>query len=232
MKIKILYVEDEPFLGKIVKETLELKGFAVNWVTDGNEVMRQFTVDKPDVVVLDVMLPGKDGFAVGKDLRTKDQHIPIIFLTAKSQLDDLAQGFASGGTDYLRKPFSVEELVMRIQNQLNLIHGIRINQPLQEKGEEIAIKEYIFYPGRYELVYRGKVMKLSHRESQIMGMLATQQNKTIDRKDLLIEVWGDDSFFNSRNLDVYIRKLREYLCEDEGIQIITLKGKGYHFSVT
>ncbi|MES2627977.1 MAG: response regulator transcription factor [Bacteroidota bacterium] len=231
MKTKILYVEDEPFLGKIVKETLELRGFDVNWVEDGTLVLQQCSEYQPEVCVLDVMLPGIDGFTLGTELRKTYPRMPIIFLTAKTQTEDLVQGFASGGTDYLKKPFSVEELILRVNNQLNLISNTNLNASLQQKGDEIAIRGYTFLPGRYELHYKDRVIKLSHRESQVFGILATHQNKTVDRKELLLEVWGDDSFFNSRNLDVYIRKLREYLGEDSAIEIITLKGKGYHFVV-
>lgn len=231
MKTKVLYVEDEPFLGKIVKETLELRGFDVCWVEDGKQVLATCASYQPAIAVLDVMLPGIDGFTLGIELRKLYPRMPIIFLTAKAQTEDLVQGFASGGTDYLKKPFSVEELILRINNQLNLILNSRLNAPLQEKSDEIKIRGYKFLPGRYELQFGDSTVKLSHRESQVLGMLATHQNKTVDRKDLLMEVWGDDSFFNSRNLDVYIRKLREYLSEDPAIEIITLKGKGYHFVV-
>lgn len=231
MKTKILYVEDEPFLGKIVKETLELRGFEVLWIENGKEVLHAAKEYQAHVCVLDVMLPGIDGFTLGVELRKLYTRLPIIFLTAKAQMEDLQQGFASGGTDYLRKPFSVEELILRINNQLHLINNAQLHAPLQEKSEEIKIRGFRFLPGRYELHFGDKVSKLSHRESQVLGMLATHQNKTLDRKDLLMEVWGDDSFFNSRNLDVYIRKLREYLGDDPAIEIITLKGKGYHFVV-
>ncbi len=231
MKTKILYVEDEPFLGKIVKETLELRGFDVLWKEHGGEVAEACAQYKPDVCVLDVMLPGIDGFTIGSGLRTTYPRLPIIYLTAKAQTEDLVQGFASGGTDYLKKPFSVEELILRVNNQLNLVHNTNLNASIQEKGDEIKIRGYRFLPGRYELQFNEKSIKLSHRESQVLSMLATHQNKTVDRKELLLEVWGDDSFFNSRNLDVYIRKLREYLSDDPAIEIITLKGKGYHFVV-
>ncbi len=231
MKVKVLYVEDEPFLGKIVKETLELRGFEITWVEHGNEVLQAFQQFSPDICVFDVMLPGTDGFTLGAAVRKQNAHIPIIFLTAKAQTEDLVQGFSSGGTDYLKKPFSVEELILRINNQLNLLNHSKKLTSNNEKAEEIKIRNYRFLPGRYELVFGSRVVKLSHRESQVLTMLAQNQNQMVDRKELLLEVWGDDSFFNSRNLDVYIRKLREYLSDDPAIEIITLKGKGYHFVV-
>ncbi len=227
--VRILYVEDEPFLGKIVKETLELKGYEVKWVDNGSEVLPAYDQMQPDVCVLDVMLPGVDGFSLGTAIRKKNERVPIIYLTAKAQTEDLSKGFSSGGTDYLKKPFSVEELVLRINNQMHLLRSNKVTP--NERLEEVTIRNFKFLPGRYELVLDSKTVKLSHRESQVLSMLANNQNGTVDRKDLLLEVWGDDSFFNSRNLDVYIRKLRELLAEDPAIEIITLKGKGYHFSV-
>jgi DNA-binding response OmpR family regulator len=229
MKKKILYVEDEPFLGKIVKESLELKGYDVLWKEDGKTVLTALQAYQPDICVLDVMLPHVDGFTLGTEIRKLHPRLPVIFLTAKTQTEDLVKGFASGGTDYLRKPFSVEELVLRINNQLALAEGLSaVSVP---GTDEVVLRDFRFLPGRFELVRGSKVIKLSNRESQVLAMLVSHQNKTVDRRELLLEVWGDDSFFNSRTLDVYIRKLREYLAEDPAIEIITLKGKGYHFVV-
>ena len=229
MGVKVLYVEDEPFLGKIVSESLESKGFEVKHIADGGKVMEAFTIFTPDICVLDVMLPNVDGFTLGTNIKQDYPQLPIIYLTAKTQTEDLEKGFHSGGTDYLKKPFSVEELTMRINNQMRLFKGgAQVNAT---GDEEITIGKYQFIPNRLELSMGGEVAKLSHRESQVISFLANNQNRTIDRKELLLAVWGDDSFFNSRNLDVYIRKLRKYLENDPAIQIITLKGKGYHFVV-
>ena len=228
MKTKILYVEDEPFLGKVVKETLEFRGFDVMLRTDGNEMTDILNSFSPDVCVLDVMLPGTDGFTLGKSIRDLYPRIPIIFLTAKSQTEDLIKGFESGGTDYIKKPFSVEELMVRIQNQL------RINSPgtlVNAVQDKIKLGSLVFFPGKYELHSADKVIILSNREAQILDILVAAQNQVVDRKILLKKVWGDDSFFNSRNLDVYIRKLREHLSADPQLKIITLKGTGYNFIV-
>ncbi|MBI3219500.1 MAG: response regulator transcription factor [Bacteroidetes bacterium] len=226
MKTKILYVEDEPFLGKIVKESLESRQFDVRMVSDGKEVMSIFAEIKPNIAVLDVMLPGKDGYTLAKEIRQLDPNLPIIFVTAKTQTEDLIKGFEVGGNDYLRKPFSMEELIVRVNNLLQLTQ----KQQASPK-ENIAIGQFEFAPQRYELRKGDSIRKLSHREAILLQILAENQNNNIDRKTILMRVWGDDSFFNSRNLDVYITKLRDYLKDDSAIEIITIKGIGYRFVV-
>ncbi|HMG14655.1 MAG TPA: response regulator transcription factor [Saprospiraceae bacterium] len=229
MKTKILYIEDEPFLGKIVEETLEHRGFEVLRKKDGAQVMDSFKTFTPDICVLDVMLPHIDGFTIGQEIRSLYHKLPIIFLTAKSQTEDLLKGFESGGTDYIKKPFSMEELIVRINNQINLQQVSINNQSII--NEEYNIGKFLFIPHKYELHTSDSVIKLTHKEAQVLNLLAINQNQIIDRKNLLLKVWGDDTFFNSRTLDVYIRKIRSYLSEDKGIELITLKGKGYHFLV-
>jgi len=225
-KIKILYVEDEPFLGRIVKESLETRGFEVRLVADGKLVQASFEDMEPDICVLDVMLPNKDGYSISKSIREVRSNVPIIFVSAKIQTEDLLKGFESGGNDYLRKPFSMEELIVRINNLLHL------TQKTNSTTKEIAaIGKFIFNSSRYELVFQGVVRKLSNREVLLLQVLIENKNATISRKEILMKVWGDDSFFNSRNLDVYINKLRDYLKGDEAVKIVTLKGVGYHFSV-
>lgn len=225
-KVKILYVEDEPFLGKIVKETLESRDFEVRMVTDGRQVQHSFDEMQPDICVLDIMLPNKDGYAVARSLRQGSHHTPIIFLTAKTQTDDVLKGFEAGGNDYLKKPFSLEELIARINN---LLHFTR--KPTAASQEIIPIGQFEFVPGRYELRLHGDLRKLSSREAMVLQILCENQNATVSRKEVLMHVWGDDSVFNSRNLDVYITKLRDYLRKDPEVEIITIKGVGYHFSV-
>lgn len=227
MNKKILYVEDEINLGRIVSETLETKGFEVLLVKDGAKVMESFKAFTPDVCVLDVMLPHVDGFELGQEIRSRYPAMPIIFLTAKTQTKDVVQGFESGGTDYVRKPFSMDELIARINNQLVLA----TNQSLTRGEEEIKLSRFLFYPQKLELHSPIEIIKLSNREAQVLHLLCEYVNRAIERKTLLMEVWGDDSFFHSRNLDVYIRKLRSYFSSDAGVQIITLKGQGYQFVV-
>lgn len=227
MKKKILYVEDEPSLAKIVSETLETKGFDVMLVQDGAKVMQSFAGFTPDLCILDVMLPHVDGFALGKEIRTRYPDLPILFLTAKTQTRDVLEGFASGGTEYMRKPFSMEELTARIQNQLNL----RMKNLPGDPEEGIPLGQFIFYPGKLTLERNEAVIRITNREAEILRVFARNINRQVDRRALLLEVWGDDSLFHSRNLDVYIRKLREYFSGDSGIEIITLKGRGYRISV-
>lgn len=230
MKHKILYVEDEPFLGKIVKDTLESQNFEVVLIDDGALVMGAFKKFMPDICVLDIMLPNVDGLSLGKQIKNLYPSLPIIFLTAKIGTDDLVKGFESGGTDYIKKPFSVKELIVRINNQLQLL---KVNGSIKNNGQadRIILGNIHFLPSKFELISDGNHIKLSSRESQILNILAAHKNNTVERKSLLISVWGDDSYFNSRNLDVYIRKLREYLALDERIELLTLKGVGYHFIV-
>ncbi|MBL0742084.1 response regulator transcription factor [Chryseolinea lacunae] len=229
-KTKILYVEDEPFLGRIVKESLESRDFEVVMVTDGNDVDAAFKMTQPDLCVLDIMLPTKDGYTLAKEIRVLAPGIPIIFVTAKVQTEDLLKGFEAGGNDYLRKPFSMEELIVRINNLLHLTQSQKPTHT-STSPESIAIGHFEFLPLRYELRVNDKARQLSHRESTLLQMLIDNKNATVLRKDILLKLWGDDSFFNSRNLDVYITKLRDYLKEDPAIKIITIKGIGYHFSV-
>lgn len=224
-KIKILYVEDEPFLGRIVKESLEVRDFEVRMVNDGKLVLPAFHEVQPDICVLDIMLPNRDGYSIAHDIRKENASVPIIFVTAKTQTEDLLKGFDVGGNDYLRKPFSMEELIVRVNNLLQLTRK-------NSSGKEtVRLGAFEFVPQRYELRLRGNARKLSAREAMLLQLLAENQNATVSRKDLLMKVWGDDSFFNSRNMDVYITKLRDYLREDPTVQIITIKGVGYHFAV-
>ena len=232
MKTKILYVEDEPFLGRIVKESLESREFEVNMATDGNQAITLFGKIKPDICVLDVMLPQKDGYAIAKEIRKSDPTIPIIFVTAKTQTEDLLKGFESGGNDYLRKPFSMEELIVRVNNLIKIAN----NGKAKARTENFKIGIFDFSTIRYELSCNSlpgsggrAVKKLSHREASLLQMLCEHRNATLLRKDILMKLWGDDSFFNSRNLDVYITKLRDYLKEDPKVEIITIKGVGYQF---
>lgn len=229
MKIKILYIEDENHLARIVSETLELNGYEVLHRTEGTRILDSIKSFDPDICVFDVMLPHIDGFSLGITVRNIYPKLPIIFLTAKGQTQDVVEGFSSGGTDYLKKPFSMDELMVRIVNQIKLVKNASAGVPVSNK--DIELGRIIYSPLRLELRRSDKVIKLSNREVEVLNVLCAHQNQTVDRKKLLQLVWGDDSFFNSRNLDVYISRLREYFGTDSGLEIITLKGKGYHFAV-
>ncbi len=236
--LKILYVEDEPFLGKIVKESLESRQFQVEMIADGQLVMATFERFSPDVCVLDVMLPNVDGFTLGKNIREKSPLMPILFLTAKTQTQDVLQGFESGGNDYIRKPFSMEELIVRIQNLAHLANLKVTNLASKTEMpvfESIAIGDFTFLPHRYEIKYGDIIRKLSHREAELLKILNENRHFVVNRKDILLKIWGDDSFFNSRTLDVYITKLRDYFknsnATTQSVEIVTIKGVGYIFRV-
>lgn len=226
MSIKILYVEDEIFLGKIVKETLEGRGFLVTMEADGANVLRLFKKIQPDICILDIMLPNKNGFELATEIRKENRSIPLIFLTAKTQTEDVIKGFRSGGNDFIRKPFSMEELIVRIENVLRLnqteVADLSNSDTLQFGNYRLNVKHQT-------LVSDNTVKKLSYRETELLKFLWQNRNNLIDRKKLLHAIWGNDSFFNSRNLDVYITKLRGYLKEDVSIEILTIKGVGYRF---
>ena len=224
-KTKVLYVEDELFLGKIVKESLESRDFEVTMEGDGGKATELLKKIQPDICVLDIMLPNKDGFTIADEIRALDEEVPIIFLTAKTQTEDVVKGFSLGGNDYIRKPFSMEELIVRIQNLL------KNKQDGSQKisGGTATIGKYNFQLNRQLLSYGKEERKLSYRESELLKVLYENRSTIIDRKDILNLLWGNDSFFNSRNLDVYITKLRSYLKEDSSLEIITIKGVGYRF---
>jgi DNA-binding response OmpR family regulator len=222
-KTKILYVEDETFLAKIVSETLETRGYDVVLEEDGGKAVQRFVEASPDVCVLDIMLPNKDGFAIADEIREKNTDVPIIFLSAKSQTSDVVSGFKLGANDYIRKPFSIEELIVRIENVL------RHKTTTPEGQEEAKIGEYTFNIRRQTLTHPAESRKLSYRESELLRLLYEARDKIVERSEILTLLWGSDSFFNSRTLDVYITKLRGYLKHDPAIEIITIKGIGYRF---
>jgi DNA-binding response OmpR family regulator len=226
-EVKVLYVEDELFLARIVKESLESRGFKVYMESDGAKVLTAFRKVQPDICVLDVMLPNKDGFELAEEIRKMDSGIPILFLTAKTQTEDLVKGFSLGGNDYIRKPFSMEELIVRINNAMR--H--KADEPVKLNGDSVQIGKYVFQLNRQILQIGDEEKKLSYRESELLKVLVSQKNNIVDRKDILNLLWGSDSFFNSRTLDVYITKLRSYLKGDLSIEIITIKGIGYRMVV-
>ena len=227
--IKIFYVEDEPFLAKIVKETLEKNSFEVFHHDSGSTASEQFEPDTYDCCILDIMLPGMNGYDLAKSIRQKSPNIPILFLTAKDQTEDLVKGFRSGGNDYIKKPFSIEELIIRVENLLSLT---QYSIESSSSGSAIRIGEnFEFHPNKQLLSFKNEDERLSYKESQLLSILCDNLNQPTERKEILMAIWQDDSFYNSRNLDVYITKLRGYLKKDSSIELITLKGVGYRLSV-
>jgi DNA-binding response OmpR family regulator len=227
-KIKVYYIEDELSLGKIVSDTLEKQGYEVKWESNGARVISGLENYNPEICVLDIMLPNVDGYTICRTLRSRFPLLPVIFLTAKTDTPSLVKGFESGGTDYIKKPFSIEELIIRIENQLKLVKTRMDNQT---ETDLLMIGSFRFDTLRYELQSPSGNIKLSNRDMQLLKMLYANRNRITVRKDLLMTIWGDDSYFNSRNLDVYIRKLRHTFSTDKSIEIITLKGNGYLFIV-
>jgi DNA-binding response OmpR family regulator len=227
MGIKVLYVEDELFLAKIVKESLQSRGYEVWLENDGAKVLQLFNKCKPDVCVLDIMLPNKDGFEIAEEIRALDKLVPILFLTAKTQTADVVKGFTIGGNDYIKKPFSMEELIVRLNNALK-IHSSGI---AKLNGEAVSMGKYQFLPNRQLLCLEKDEKKLSYRETALLNLLYESRDGILERRTILQSLWGNDSFFNSRNLDVYITKLRSYLKDDSKLEIMTIKGIGYRFVI-
>ncbi|MBL4745340.1 MAG: response regulator transcription factor [Flavobacteriaceae bacterium] len=216
--IKILLAEDEPSLGQIIKESLETRNFKVDLCINGQLALDQYHRNLPDILVLDVMMPLKDGFTVAKEIRKIDAQIPIIFLTAKSQVKDVVHGFNIGGNDYLKKPFSMEELIVRIQALLT-------RKPSIEKTLQLG--EYQFDNTKQTLTYNHISQELTHRESDLLYHLYQSKNKVLERGYILNKLWGNDDFFNARSMDVFISKLRKKLQKDEKIKILNIRGVGY-----
>ena len=219
-KIKLILAEDEPALALIIKESLETRNFEVLHCKDGEEALAAYTKSKVEILILDVMMPKKDGFSVAKDVRKIDKKIPIIFLTAKSQTQDVVEGFTSGGNDYLKKPFSMEELIVRIHALLG-----RINPDKAE--EKIEIGNYTFDFTKQTLHLDELIINLTHREAELLSLLIENKNEILDRSIVLKKIWGTDDFFNGRSMDVFITKLRKKLNLDPNIQIINVRGQGY-----
>lgn len=227
-KISVLLVEDEQSLAMILRDTLNAQGFNISVAADGEEGLRLFTEHKPDVLVADVMMPKMDGFEMVRRLRQHDKHTPVLFLTARSATDDVVHGFDLGANDYLRKPFAIQELIVRLRN----LAGMAVQDSLDGKDETAAphvetIGTYLFNPTTQMLTYQGRDAELSHRESEILRRLCANRNGVVETKGILIDLWGDDTFFNSRSLQVFITKLRHRLNKDEHVRIVNVRGIGY-----
>lgn len=223
--IKLLLAEDEAALGQIIKESLETRDFEVIFCEDGVKAMEKYQSEAPEVLVLDVMMPKKDGFTLAKEIRAIDDTIPIIFLTAKSQTADIVEGFSIGGNDYLKKPFSMEELIVRIHNLLN-------RAKVQKQSSLITLGNFTFDFPKQTLKYEtDDAVQLTHREAHLLFHLIKNKNKVLDRSLILNKLWGTDDFFSARSMDVFITKLRKKLKQDEQIQIINVRGYGYKLTI-
>lgn len=220
-KIHVLLVEDEKTLSMIIKDTLEEQGFDISTAFNGEEGLRMFYAKRPEVVVADVMMPRMDGFEMVRRIRQTDQQTPVLFLTARSGINDVVEGFELGANDYLKKPFSMQELIIRIKA---LLHKAFVNK---EQTSLFELGNYLFNAVSQQLTYAGISQELSHRESEILRRLCEHRNEVVSTQSILLELWGDDSFFNSRSLHVFITKLRHKLSKDESIRIVNVRGIGY-----
>jgi len=219
--LKILLAEDEPSLGQIIKESLETRDFEVLLCKDGKEAYQVYKTENPVLLVLDVMMPKKDGFTLAKEIRAENSTIPILFLTAKSQTSDVVEGFTIGGNDYLKKPFSMEELIVRIKALLNR------NTTETNSNEPINIGGFIFNLKKQTLKHQETIQNLTHREANLLYYLIKDKDQVLERSFILKKLWGNDDFFNARSMDVFITKLRKKLKKDPSIQIINVRGFGY-----
>ena len=219
--ITILLAEDEPALGMIIKESLETRNFKVLLCDNGEKALEVYKTKQPELLVLDVMMPKKDGFTLAKEIRALDDTVPIIFLTAKSQTRDVVEGFTVGGNDYLKKPFSMEELIVRINNLLN-------RAQLQKTSDILQLGDYTFDFPKQTLQFKDESsIQLTHREAHLLFHLIKNKNQVLDRSLILNKLWGNDDFFNARSMDVFITKLRKKLSDDKNIQILNVRGFGY-----
>jgi DNA-binding response OmpR family regulator len=222
----ILLIEDELALAEIVSETLEAKGYTIVHAKNLKLAKQTYENRKPCLIIVDVMLPDGDGFSFVKSLRKENNCIPIIFLTSKSHPQDVVNGFEVGGNDYLKKPFSIAELDVRIKAQLNKNHLVETN-----KSQQQNIGQYIFKYPLGVLLFNKKSIQLTSRETEILYLLLKHKNTFISRDEILNKIWGDSNYFAGRSLDVFISKLRKYLKQDESLAIKNVRGFGYKFIV-
>jgi DNA-binding response OmpR family regulator len=220
-KNKILLVEDDPNLGALIKEFLEIKDYNVILATDGEQGWEAYTKDIFDLLILDIMLPKKDGFSLARDIRKEDEDTPLIFLTAKSLQIDKIEGLKIGADDYITKPFSMEELLLRIASILK-----RTNR-LDSIDLIVNLGKYKYDSAKHTLQIGTKMIKLTSKENKLLSLLISRNGEVLKRSEALLKIWKSDSYFNSRSMDVYISKLRQYLKEDKTIEIINIHSEGF-----
>ena len=225
-KVKILLCEDDENLGMLLREYLQVKGYDTDLMTDGEAGYNAFRKNDYDVCIFDVMMPKKDGFTLAKEIRAINTELPIIFLTAKNLKEDIIEGFKIGGDDYLTKPFSMEELLFRIEAILR-----RVKSKKMKDKTFYTLGIFTFDAQKQILSVDGKQTKLTTKESELLGLLCANMNDILERNYALKTIWIDDNYFNARSMDVYITKLRKLLREDPSVQIINIHGKGYKLIV-
>ena len=225
-KLKILLCEDDENLGMLLREYLQAKGYQAVLCQDGEVGYRKFAKGKFDIAVLDVMMPKKDGFTLAQEIRQANTEIPIIFLTARALKDDILEGFKIGADDYITKPFSMEELVLRIEAILRRVHGKKAKD-----ATVFRIGRFVFDAQKQLLTIGEKQTKLTTKENELLALLCAHSNEILQRDFALKTIWIDDNYFNARSMDVYITKLRKHLKDDDQIEIINIHGKGYKLIV-
>ncbi len=221
-KANVLLAEDDENLGVLLREYLKAKGYETDLYPDGDAAFKGFQSKTYDICILDVMMPKKDGFTLAKEIRQLNTSIPIIFLTAKSMKEDLVEGFSSGADDYMTKPFSIEELLLRVEAVLRRTRGDNVTNQ-----DVFSIGIYTFNATKQTLTSGDSEQKLTAKESELLKYLCFNRNGILDRNFALRTIWNDDSYFNARSMDVYITKLRKYMKDDSSIQIINVRGKGF-----
>lgn len=226
-KIRILLAEDDENLGLLLKEYLQAKNYETDLLPDGEKAFKSFQKNFYDLCILDVMMPIKDGFTVAKEIRVINKEIPIIFLTAKSIKDDILQGFRLGADDYITKPFSMEELLFRIEA---ILRRTKADSKLTAQNN-YTLGKYTFDFQKQTLASADDTHKLTTKESELLKLLCDNMNEVLDRNYALKAIWTDDSYFNARSMDVYITKLRKYLKDEPSIEIINVHGKGFKLIV-
>jgi len=226
IKTRVLLAEDDENLGNLLKEYLKARNFEAELCTDGEKALKNLQRNQYDICILDVMMPNMDGFTVAREIRRLNNDIPIIFLTAKSMKDDVLEGFSSGADDYLTKPFSMEELIFRIEA---ILRRTQNRNNMEQKVFQLA--GYIFDSEKQTLTYNDRVQKLTTKESELLRLLCLHKNSVLERNFALKAIWSDDNYYNARSMDVYITKLRKYLKEEPAIQILNIHGKGFKLIV-
>jgi DNA-binding response OmpR family regulator len=222
-QVKILLAEDDANLGLLLKEYLVAKSYATTLCEDGDKAYDEFLKNPYDICIFDIMMPHRDGFTLAKDIRLINSEIPIIFLTAKSMKEDVLEGFKLGADDYMTKPFSMEELIVRIEAVLRRTTGLKQENP----QEEFKLGKYTFDSRKQHLIDGENSIKLTTKESELLKLLCNNVNKVLERNLALKTIWADDNYFNARSMDVYITKLRKHLKDEPSIEIINVHGKGY-----
>ena len=224
MNKKILLVDDEPDILELIGYNLRQEGYDVFTAENGKQGIDMARSVNPDLIILDVMMPVKDGYQVAEEIRGLNRHVPILFLTAKSQREDTLQGFKVGADDYMTKPFSMDELEARIEAILRRSAALPEDE---EEVDELTIGRYAYDYNRQELRLGGEAQRLTTKENELLFLLTKAKNALLEREYALNAIWGDANYFNGRSMDVYIAKLRKHLKEDPRVEILNVHGKGF-----